>query len=128
MDDTEYDGPQHFQRAWWQEYAMTGRGGGFQDMTKLVIGASGFLGSHTVRELVNAGHRVRVMLRRTSSTGMFPNSLAGPHLRDGSFMRVADEHLDVPLYWQCWKLKSPVVARITEAVRSAAADRGLRRR
>ncbi|PXX02468.1 NAD-dependent epimerase/dehydratase family protein [Mycolicibacterium moriokaense] len=37
-------------------------------MTKLVIGASGFLGSHVVRELVNRGSRVRVMLRRTSST------------------------------------------------------------
>lgn len=36
--------------------------------TQLVIGASGFLGSHVVRELVNKGNRVRVMLRRTSST------------------------------------------------------------
>jgi len=38
---------------------------------------------------------------------MFPDSLAGPHLRDGSFVRVSDVHLDVPLYWQCWKLDSP---------------------
>lgn len=35
---------------------------------KLVIGASGFLGSHVTRELVAAGDDVRVMLRRTSST------------------------------------------------------------
>ncbi len=35
---------------------------------KLVIGASGFLGSHVTRRLVAQGHRVRVMLRRTSST------------------------------------------------------------
>jgi LysR family transcriptional regulator, chromosome initiation inhibitor len=58
--------------------------------------------------------------------GMFPDSLAAPALADGSFARVADEHLDVPLYWQCWRLDSPIVARITEAVRSAAS--GLRRR
>jgi dihydroflavonol-4-reductase len=36
--------------------------------TKLVIGASGFLGSHVVRQLVGRGDRVRVLLRRTSST------------------------------------------------------------
>lgn len=35
---------------------------------KLVIGASGFLGSHVARQLVHNGDDVRVMLRRTSST------------------------------------------------------------
>ena len=35
---------------------------------KLVIGASGFLGSHVTRQLTGAGADVRVMLRRTSST------------------------------------------------------------
>ncbi len=33
-----------------------------------MIGASGFLGSHVTRQLVDAGAAVRVMLRRTSST------------------------------------------------------------
>jgi nucleoside-diphosphate-sugar epimerase len=35
---------------------------------KLVIGASGFLGSRVTRQLVTSGEDVRVMLRRTSST------------------------------------------------------------
>ncbi|BBX17095.1 NAD-dependent dehydratase [Mycolicibacterium duvalii] len=35
---------------------------------KLVIGASGFLGSHVTRQLVERGAAVRVLLRRTSST------------------------------------------------------------
>jgi dihydroflavonol-4-reductase len=35
---------------------------------KLVIGASGFLGSHVTRQLVEGGEDVRVLLRRTSST------------------------------------------------------------
>jgi LysR family transcriptional regulator, chromosome initiation inhibitor len=52
--------------------------------------------------------------------GMFPAALAAAHFKDGSFVRIVDAHLDVPLYWQCWKLKSPIVARITDAVRSAA--------
>jgi LysR family transcriptional regulator (chromosome initiation inhibitor) len=58
--------------------------------------------------------------------GMFPQQLAARALADGSFVRVSDAHLDVPLYWQCWKLDSPMVKKITEAVRSAAAS--LRRR
>jgi dihydroflavonol-4-reductase len=35
---------------------------------KLVLGASGFLGSHVTRQLVERGENVRVMLRPTSST------------------------------------------------------------
>jgi LysR family transcriptional regulator, chromosome initiation inhibitor len=53
--------------------------------------------------------------------GMFPETLAAPALVDGSFVRVADAHLDVPLFWQCWKLDSPLVETITETVQSAAA-------
>ena len=35
---------------------------------KLVIGASGFLGSHVTRALVERGDDVRVLIRSTSST------------------------------------------------------------
>jgi len=35
---------------------------------KLVIGANGFLGSHVTRQLVKAGHRVRVMVRDNAAT------------------------------------------------------------
>jgi dihydroflavonol-4-reductase len=35
---------------------------------KLVVGASGFLGSHVTRQLVDGGDDVRVLIRRTSST------------------------------------------------------------
>jgi len=52
--------------------------------------------------------------------GMFPDSLAAPHLADGPFVRISDVHLDVPLFWQCWKLDSPMVQTITDVVRSAA--------
>jgi LysR family transcriptional regulator (chromosome initiation inhibitor) len=52
--------------------------------------------------------------------GMFPQNLAAPALSDGSFVRVVDAHLDVPLFWQCWKLDSRLVGAITAAVQSAA--------
>jgi LysR family transcriptional regulator (chromosome initiation inhibitor) len=58
--------------------------------------------------------------------GMYPEQLAGPALADGSFVRISDVHLDVPLYWQCWKVNSPMVKTITETVQLAAL--GLRRR
>ena len=54
--------------------------------------------------------------------GMYPKQLAAPALADGSFIRISDVHLDVPLYWQCWKLISPMVQVVTEAVRSSASD------
>jgi LysR family transcriptional regulator, chromosome initiation inhibitor len=53
--------------------------------------------------------------------GMFPDRLAASALEDGSFVRVCEAHLDVPLYWQCWKLDSPIVKKVTDAVSSAAA-------
>jgi LysR family transcriptional regulator (chromosome initiation inhibitor) len=48
--------------------------------------------------------------------GMYPEQIV-----DDDFVRVCDAHLDVPLYWQCWKLDSVIVGRITDAVRSVAA-------
>lgn len=47
--------------------------------------------------------------------GMFPEELV-----DDTFVRITDQCLDVPLYWQCWKLDSPTVEIITAAVRNAA--------
>ncbi len=52
--------------------------------------------------------------------GMFPAGLADVGEGDGSFVRITDVHLDVPLFWQCWKLDSPLVDAITAAVRSSA--------
>jgi LysR family transcriptional regulator (chromosome initiation inhibitor) len=56
--------------------------------------------------------------------GMYPEQLAAPALADGSFVRISGAHLDVPLFWQCWKINSPMVKTITDRVWSAAA--GLR--
>jgi LysR family transcriptional regulator, chromosome initiation inhibitor len=48
--------------------------------------------------------------------GMYPEQI----VEDG-FVPICDAHLDVPLYWQCWKLDSGLVDRITAAVLAAAA-------
>ncbi len=54
--------------------------------------------------------------------GMFPTGSAAPHLADGSFVRISDVHLDVPLFWQCWKLESPLIDAVTSVVRVAASE------
>jgi LysR family transcriptional regulator (chromosome initiation inhibitor) len=52
--------------------------------------------------------------------GMYPEQLAAHELANGAFVQVADTYLDVPLFWQCWKLDSPLIKTITDTVRSAA--------
>jgi LysR family transcriptional regulator (chromosome initiation inhibitor) len=54
--------------------------------------------------------------------GMFPEELV-----DASWVPITTQHLDVPLYWQCWKLDSAMVSTITDTVRSAAASLRARR-
>lgn len=49
---------------------------------------------------------------------MFPESLV-----EESFVRIAEHHLDVPLYWQSWKLDSPTMTRVSDAVTKAASAR-----
>lgn len=48
--------------------------------------------------------------------GMYPEQLV-----NADFVRIADVHLDVPLYWQTWKLDSELVGNVGAAVSDAAA-------
>jgi LysR family transcriptional regulator (chromosome initiation inhibitor) len=53
--------------------------------------------------------------------GMVPEPQLRPALADGSLVALSSrQHLDVPLLWQRWRIDSPVLARLGEAVRSAA--------
>jgi LysR family transcriptional regulator, chromosome initiation inhibitor len=52
--------------------------------------------------------------------GMYPEQSAAQDLARGTFIQVADLHLDVPLFWQCWKLDSPLIKTISNTVQSAA--------
>jgi LysR family transcriptional regulator, chromosome initiation inhibitor len=54
---------------------------------------------------------------------MLPESMARAPLADGRLVEIAPgRHLDVPLYWQRWKLESPLLAKLTDAVVAAASD------
>ncbi|MCX4767569.1 LysR family transcriptional regulator ArgP [Streptomyces sp. NBC_01275] len=54
--------------------------------------------------------------------GMVPEMQADALLRAGRLVSLApDRPLDVPLYWQQWKLDSPALAAVADAVTKAAA-------
>lgn len=53
--------------------------------------------------------------------GMLPEPQARGDLASGALIRLSDDVIDVPLYWQRWRLDSPKLAALTAAVRTAAA-------
>ena len=73
---------------------------------------------HFIPTAEGFGAAVRVGL----GWGMFAEQLVADEVAAGSLKRVSDAHLDVPLFWQCWKLDSPMVDAITSAVRAAASS------
>ncbi|MFH9553465.1 LysR family transcriptional regulator ArgP [Streptomyces sp. NPDC017435] len=55
--------------------------------------------------------------------GMVPEAQSGPLLRSGRLVSLAPERpLDVPLFWQQWKLDSPALAAMAAAVAATAAE------
>ncbi|WP_329129833.1 LysR family transcriptional regulator ArgP [Streptomyces sp. NBC_01476] len=54
--------------------------------------------------------------------GMIPDAQSAPHLSAGTLTDLAEgRFVDVPLYWQQWKLDSPPLAAVATAVAAAAA-------
>jgi LysR family transcriptional regulator (chromosome initiation inhibitor) len=54
--------------------------------------------------------------------GMVPEQLALPDIAAGAYVRLLpDRHLDVPLFWQCWRIESAVLSELTAAVQETAA-------
>jgi len=53
--------------------------------------------------------------------GMLPEPQARADLAAGNLVRLPGDVIDVPLYWQRWRLDSPRLAALTAAVRTAAA-------
>ncbi|MDR7087229.1 dihydroflavonol-4-reductase [Aeromicrobium panaciterrae] len=94
--------------------------------TKLVMGASGFLGSHVTRQLVERGDQVRVWIRQSSSTlGIDDLEVERHHgdLDDVEAMRTAMTGVDTVFYCivdaRAWlRDPSPLFATNVEALRT----------
>jgi LysR family transcriptional regulator, chromosome initiation inhibitor len=55
---------------------------------------------------------------------LMPEQIARDDLAAGRVVEIAPgRHLDVPLYWQYWRLESETLTALTEAVRAVAKDR-----
>jgi len=74
----------------------------------------------------------RLLYLRQSAQGIgvenatFHAMLAAAHFAAGQLVRLSGDVLDVPLFWQRWRLDSPRLTTLTDAVREAA-GRHLRR-
>jgi len=94
--------------------------------TKLVMGASGFLGSHVTRQLVERGDDVRVWLRRTSATAGIDDLDVEPRygdLSDVETLREAMTGVDTVFYCivdtRAWlRDPAPLFATNVEALRT----------
>jgi len=54
--------------------------------------------------------------------GLVPEGVARADLDAGRLVELTEgQHLDVPLYWQCWRIESAALTALTEAVRRTAA-------
>ncbi|MGI5218764.1 NAD-dependent epimerase/dehydratase family protein [Nocardia sp. CA-290969] len=80
---------------------MTNAGHNNAASYRLVIGASGFLGSHVTRHLVEQGERVRAMVRETSSLRALAGSdieLVTGSIEDPEALRAAMRGCDIVYY------------------------------
>ncbi len=79
-----------------------------------------------VRHQIPTSEGFLAAVRAGLGWGMVPEIQAGELLRTGRLVPLApDRPLDVPLYWQQWKLDSPALAAVADAA-ARTAERALR--
>jgi LysR family transcriptional regulator, chromosome initiation inhibitor len=67
-------------------------------------------------------HAFVIATRAGLGWGMAPDAMVQRDLQDGTLVElIPDKPVDVPLYWQSWRLNVQALHRMTEAVRRVAA-------
>ncbi|MFF8599931.1 LysR family transcriptional regulator ArgP [Streptomyces sp. NPDC015232] len=80
-------------------------------------------GAGRVRHLVPTSDGFRDAVAFGLGWGMVPEPQAEPLLLSGRLVELAPTRpLDVPLYWQQWKLDSPALSTVADVVATAAAE------
>ncbi|MFD8150862.1 LysR family transcriptional regulator ArgP [Streptomyces sp. NPDC059720] len=94
----------------------------FQDgfVRRLTAGRSG---ASALRQYVPTSEGFAEAVAAGLGWGLVPEAQAEPLLREGRLVGIApDRAVDVPLYWQQWKLDSPALARVARTVTAVAAE------
>ena len=81
----------------------------------------GVAGAPPVVHQVPASGDFYVAVRAGLGWGVLPEPQARADLAAGALVRLSADVVDVPLYWQRWRLDSPRLAALTDTVRVAAA-------
>ncbi|KQR04230.1 chromosome replication initiation inhibitor protein [Arthrobacter sp. Leaf141] len=90
------------------------QGGFFRRMTGTALGAP--------RHYVPSSAEFAQAIRLGMGWGLLPEAECLPWLGSGELVELAPGHpVDVALYWQRWKIDSPVLNQLTAAVRATAA-------
>lgn len=100
------------------------------DLQALVLRRHGVAGHDAVpTHRVPSTESFAAAVRAGLGWGALPQQQAAADLSTGWLVRLPGTRpIDVPLYWQRWKLHSPALDRLTAVVRGASADlRPLRR-
>ncbi|MFC9843624.1 LysR family transcriptional regulator ArgP [Streptomyces sp. NPDC060223] len=93
----------------------------FQD--DFVRGLRGGEGASASRHFVPTSEGFVAAVAAGMGWGMVPEVQAEPLLRTGQLVNIApDRGVDVPLFWQQWKLDFPALAAVAEAVAAVAAE------
>ncbi|WP_405375194.1 MULTISPECIES: LysR family transcriptional regulator ArgP [unclassified Microbacterium] len=74
------------------------------------------------RHVISASAEFAEAVRTGLGWGMLLPGQYEAGVADGSLVTLADDTISVPLYWQRWNLSSPLLDRVTDAVRAAARD------
>ncbi|MFF8268049.1 LysR family transcriptional regulator ArgP [Streptomyces sp. NPDC016562] len=108
-----FDRKDHLQDAFVRSLARDAAGGG--------QGAA--VGAGPVRHYVPTSEGFRDAVVAGLGWGVVPEQQAEPLVRSGELVLLAPRRpLDVPLYWQQWKLDSPALSTVARVVAAAAAE------
>lgn len=92
------------------------------DLQHRLLSARGVVGAPPTH-IVPSSEGFVAAVRAGLGWGVVPEAQLDDDLESGRLVLLSSrEHVDVPLYWQRWRLRSLAVDRVTAAVRAAAAS------